>query len=95
VHTINSVNITFDPAKDTKNAAKHGGMSLAEAVEFEWDEALTWPDLRRDYGELRMAGLGYIGNRLCSVVFVDRGEERRVISLRKANQREVQRYAKT
>jgi len=42
-----------------------------------------------------MAGLGYIGNRLCSVVFVDRAEERRIISLRKANQREVQRNAKT
>ena len=89
------VNITFYPAKDTKNAAKRGGMSLAEAVGFEWDQAVTWPDLRRDYGELRMAGLDYIGNRLCSVAFVDRAEERRIISLRKANQREVQRNAKT
>lgn len=95
MQTIKSVNITFDPTKNAKNADKHGGMSLAEAVGFEWGQAVTWPDLRREYGERRMAGLGYIGNRLCSVVFVDRGEERRIISLRKANQREVQRYAKT
>jgi uncharacterized DUF497 family protein len=29
------------------------------------------------------------------VVFADRGDERRVISLRKANSREVKRYAET
>ena len=49
----------------------------------------------RDYGEDRIAGLGYIGDRLFYVVFVARGEERRIISLRKANQREVKRYAET
>jgi len=42
-----------------------------------------------------MIGIGYIGDRLFNVVFVERGEERRIISLRKANQREVKRYAKT
>ena len=94
VHTIIHVNITFDPAKDAKNTAKHG-VSLVDAVGFEWDEAVTWPDQRHEYGEHRMAGLGYIGSHLFYVVFVDRGEERRIISLRKANQREVKRYAKT
>ena len=42
-----------------------------------------------------MIGMGYIGDRLFNVVFVKRGEERRIISLRKANQREVKRYANT
>jgi uncharacterized protein (DUF4415 family) len=42
-----------------------------------------------------MAALGYIGDRLFYVVFVVRGEARRFISLRKANQREVKRYAET
>jgi uncharacterized DUF497 family protein len=86
--------ITFDLAKDTSNIAKHG-VSLAEATGLEWDEAITWPDQRNDYGESRVIGLGYIGDRLFNVVFVDRGEERRIISLRKANQREVKRYAET
>ena len=53
------------------------------------------PDQRRDYGEVRISGLGYIGDRLFYVVFAARGEERRIISLRKANQREVKRYAET
>ena len=60
---------------------------------------MVWPDTRRDYGEPRMAALGYIGLRIMSVVFVDRPPEqpteRRVISLRKANTREVKRYAET
>lgn len=86
--------ITFDRAKDASNNEKHS-VSLAEAEDFEWDNAVTWPDQRREYGEQRMIGLGYIGNRLFNVVFVDRGDERRIISLRNANSREVKRYAET
>ena len=92
------MNVTFDPAKDAVNLAKHG-FSLLDAVGFEWETAVVWPDTRRDYGEPRMAALGYIGLRIMSVVFVDRPPEqpteRRVISLRKANTREVKRYAET
>ena len=84
--------VTFDPAKDAANRDKHG-VSLAKAVELEWDSMLTWPDLRRDYGELRQCGIGYIGLRLYAVAFVDRVGGRRIISLRKANRREVNRYA--
>ena len=90
--------VTFDPAKDAANLAKHG-FSLLDAVGFEWETAVVWPDTRRDYGEPRMVALGYIGLRIMSVVFVDRPPEqpteRRIISLRKANTREVKRYAET
>lgn len=86
--------ISFDPTKDAGNIEKHG-VSLAEASGFEWDEAIIWADQRHEYGENRMIGLGYIGDRLFNVVFVDRGAVYRIISLRKANQREVKRYAQT
>ncbi len=86
--------ITFDSAKNVINIAKHG-VSLADAMGFEWGDAVIWPDQRNDYGEMRMIGLGYINDRLFNIVFVNRGEECRIISLRKANQREVNRYAKT
>ena len=92
------MNVTFDPAKDAANLAKHG-FSLLDAVGFEWETAVMWPDQRRMYDEARMVALGYIGLRIMVVVFVDRPPEltteRRVISLRKANTREVKRYAKT
>ena len=92
------MNVTFDPAKDVANMAKHG-VSLTEAAGFEWGTAVVWPDTRRDYGEARMVALGYIGLRIMALVFVDRPPEqpteRRIISLRKANSREVKRYAET
>ena len=89
-----AVHITFDPTKDALNVSKHG-VSLRQAADLEWDSAVVWIDARRDYGEPRECGIGYIGLRLFYVVFVDRGSERRVISLRKANLREVKRYAET
>ena len=92
------MNVTFDPAKDAANLAKHGVL-LADAAGFEWGTAVVWPDKRRDYDEARMVALGYIGLRIMTVVFVDRPPEqpteRRIISLRKANNREVKRYAET
>jgi len=84
--------LTFDPAKDAINRAKHG-VSLAEAEAIEWETLWAIEDRRQDYGEVRMIGFAYIGSRLFCVVYTDRGETRRIISLRKANSREVDRYA--
>jgi len=87
--------ITYDPAKDSSNQAKHG-LSLALAVGLEWDTLECKPDTRRDYGEPRQIGYAISGDRLYCVVFVDRPAgaptERRIISLRKANSREVKSY---
>jgi uncharacterized DUF497 family protein len=83
--------ITFDPAKDSANLAKHG-VPLALAELLEWECALIWKDERKDYGEDRKNALAPMGSRLYSVAFVDRRNTRRIISLRKANRREVKRY---
>jgi hypothetical protein len=40
-----------------------------------------------------MIGFAYIGLRLYCVVFTDRDDVRRIISLRKANRREIAHYA--
>ncbi|HEX4889961.1 MAG TPA: BrnT family toxin [Alphaproteobacteria bacterium] len=84
--------ITFDPAKDATNLAKHG-VSLAQAEHLDWATALLRYDERYDYGEVRIAGLGFIGSRLYFVVYVQRDETCRIISLRKANNREKKIYA--
>lgn len=62
--------IEFDPAKNEANRAKHG-VELATAQELEWDTAITWLDARKDYGEYRECGIGYIGLTLYFVAFVD------------------------
>jgi uncharacterized DUF497 family protein len=88
--------LTFDPAKDKVNQEKHG-VSLAEAAKLEWSEMWCWIDDRQDYGEIRQVALAPIDDRLYAVVFADRPHgaplERRIISLRKANRREVIEYA--
>ncbi|EYC50760.1 hypothetical protein AZ34_06550 [Hylemonella gracilis str. Niagara R] len=83
--------IEFDLAKDASNQEKHG-LSLALAAELDWDAALVWVDERHDYGELRMIALAPETGILYYVAFVDRGEVRRIISVRKANRREVKHY---
>jgi uncharacterized DUF497 family protein len=85
------LDVTFDPVKDAANIAKHG-MSLALAAKLEWDSALIWTDKRKPYGEPRQSALMLWGERLFFVAFVDRADGRRVITLRKANDREVRRY---
>jgi uncharacterized DUF497 family protein len=86
------MDILFDPAKDAANRAKHG-VSLAMASQLEWETAVVWPDARRNYGEPRQCAIAYIGLRLFFVAFVERTDARRIISLRKANPREVKFYA--
>jgi hypothetical protein len=84
--------IEFDPAKDASNQAKHG-VSLALAEELDWGAALVWVDDRFDYSELRIVALAPKTKILYYVAFVERGELRRIISLRRANRREVKYYA--
>ena len=81
----------FDPAKDTVNRVKHG-VSLALAEVFFAGPHLSLVDDRFDYGEVREVAFGFIDGRLVVCVYVDRHGERRVISLRKANKREVRLY---
>ena len=83
--------ITFDSTKDDANVAKHG-MSLAVAAELDWGAAVVWEDRRRDYGEVRYVALAPRGRRLLFVAYTQRGGVRRIISLRKANLRELDRY---
>ena len=86
------MDIEFDPNKDAINCEKHG-LSLAEAAQLEWETLIAEPDERSPHGEQRMVGFVLMGDRLHCVVYTDRDVVRRIISLRKANTREVKRYA--
>lgn len=68
------------------------GLDFADVVEFGWRNAVIEPDGRRDYGEQRLIAYGYLHGRLCVLCFTERGQKLRVISLRKANDREIKRY---
>ncbi len=84
--------IEFDKSKDTINIEKHG-ISLAEAKHLEWETLVATQDTRYDYGEIRMIGYVLLKARLYCIIYTDREQVRRIISLRKANKREVKQYA--
>jgi uncharacterized DUF497 family protein len=85
------VDISFDAAKNARNIATRG-ISFEQAADFEWDTALIVADTRKDYDESRFQALGLIAERLHVMVFTPRSGKTHVISLRKANKREVKRY---
>jgi len=85
------VAITYDPDKNERNIRERG-IPFDRAADFEWSSALAVEDKRKDYGEPRFQALGFIEERLHMLVFTPRGADTHVISLRKANKREVNRY---
>ena len=85
---------THDPRKLASNVAQHG-VGFESAQGFEWETAVILVDARQRYGETRFAASGLMGSRLYVMVFTLREISVRIISLRKANTKEVQRYAST
>jgi len=81
----------FDPAKNRSNLAKHG-IPLSEAEDFEWETADVDEDTRYPYDEQRFSATGMIGGQLHVMICCDRDDAVRVISLRKATNREKKRY---
>ena len=86
--------IEFDPAKDSVNRANHG-VSLAFAEELDWDAALVWVDNRFAYDDVRMIALAPEASTLYYVAFIERGKVCRIVSLRRATRREVERYVQS
>ena len=85
------MDFSFDPAKNARNIAVHG-ISLARAADFDWHAAVNLEDTRHDYGERRFKALGHIESRLYVLIYTPREGRAHVISLRKANKREVRFY---
>jgi uncharacterized DUF497 family protein len=85
------VDITFDPAKNERNVAERG-LPFSRVDQLDWSSALISEDVRKEYGERRFRVLGLIEGRLHAVVFTPRADKVHVISLRKANSREVRLY---
>lgn len=83
----------WDADKARANLAMH-------KVPFEWArEIFTGPtlnivDARQDYGETRIISIGEVEGRCLVVVHTPRSGRIRIISARKANQREQKRYYK-
>ena len=69
------------------------GLDMARATEIFDGPTLTVEDDREDYGEIRLITIGFLDGRMVVTVWTQRGAARRIISLRKANEREQKAYA--
>lgn len=85
--------ITYDPAKNQRNIADRQ-LPFDLVSDFDFETAQIMVDKRRDYSETRYVALGFLYGRLHVVCFAEEPDGIRVISFRKANSREVSRYAK-
>ena len=85
------MHIAFDPAKNARNIRERD-LSFERVAEFDFETALLWEDVRKAYPEPRYVALGQIDGRLHVRCFTPIREGIRVISLRKANPREVSHY---
>jgi uncharacterized DUF497 family protein len=85
--------ITFDPAKNERNIRERR-LSFERVKDFDFNTAFLRIDARHDYGETRQIALGYLDDRMHVLCFTETSTGIRVISLRRANAREVRRYEK-
>ena len=88
-----TVHFEFDPEKSTSNERKHGiDFQVAQAL---WDD----PDLieipTRTTDEPRFLVVGRIGDRHWSAVITYRGENVRIISVRRSRPEEIEIYEST
>jgi uncharacterized protein len=90
---IKYVEIEFDPDKRARTIAERG-LEMARANEIFERRHISFADDRANYGEPRAITVGWLDARMVVVVWTPRGGVRRVISLRKANDREQAKFAK-
>ena len=83
--------IEFDNAKRDKTLAERS-LDFGHAADVFAGVHLTAPDSRQDYTEDRFITIGHLGGRLVVLVWTPRDEVRRIISMRKANDREKAFY---
>jgi len=84
--------IEFDSDKRDKTL-KERGLDFSRAVEVFAGVHFTGQDTRSEYAEDRFITVGTMNARLVVLVWTPRGEIRRIISMRKANEREKAIYA--
>jgi uncharacterized DUF497 family protein len=83
--------IEFDADKRARALAERG-LDFAEAAAVFAGRQITFEDVRRAYGEPRFVTIGELDARMVVITWTPRGDVRRIISMRKANEREQALY---
>ena len=83
--------IECDPEKRAQTLL-HRGLDMDEAAIIFGGPCITFSDLRKDYNETRLITIGLLRGRMVVLVWTWRQNVRRIISIRKANEREQELY---
>ena len=83
--------IEFDEAKRAETI-KARRLDMARAADVFAGATLTVEDDRQDYGELRYITIGFLDDAMVVLVWTRRDDAHRIISMRRANERERRLY---
>jgi hypothetical protein len=83
--------IEYDPAK-REQTLRERGLDFEDAPKVFAGPYFQMEDDRADYGETRWIRVGLLNRTMVVLVWTQRGEARRIISMRKCNAREQERY---
>jgi hypothetical protein len=84
--------IVFDSRK-RETTLRQRGLDFADAGKVFGGKHFTVEDLRTDYGEHRFVTVGCLGKRMVVITWTQRGDDCRVISMKKANERKRSKWA--
>lgn len=85
------MDLTYDPKKRAKTLSERG-LDFDDAVHVFAGTTINLLDDRKDYGEPRWLTYGQLNGRMVALVWTPRGNNRHIISMRKANDRERKVY---
>lgn len=87
------MNFEYDPGKSETNKAKHG-IDFEEAKQIWSGEYISIVPVA-SHTESRLAAIGKIYNKIWTVVFTLRNGKIRIISARRAREKEIAHYEQT
>ena len=85
------IKFEWDEFKRWRNIDSRG-LDFMDLEYLDWTQTRTRRDDRKDYPETRFVTTGFLKERLVVCVWCRRGENVRVISFRKANEKEQRKF---
>jgi uncharacterized DUF497 family protein len=85
------MHLVYDPEKRA-TTLRERGLDFEDATKVFSRTHFQMEDDREDYGETRWITVGWLNRFLVIVVWTERGDARRIISMRKCNDREREKY---
>jgi uncharacterized DUF497 family protein len=83
--------ICYDPAKRDWTLQERG-LDFEDAPQVWAETHFDFEDVRNDYGEVRICSIGFLRQRMVMVVWTKVAAGRRIISMRKCNEKESRKY---